>query len=1019
MDSQTLEQLKNIVARTEAHRDDGAKPVKGTAFLIDTYHALTCAHCIGTRSSKTWAENVTLYFSRWGKDPRPAKVLGEPKWTHDLAILKLAEEAPTHVRPLQLALNGSPDAGWDTFAHPSPSEDAGIRMSGTVDDPRAILPDSKSSPPLIQLRCFEGRQSIRGASGGPVVVNHRIIGMLNNQLCQEQGHDSYDPGSQRTYEPVYSVAYALSVDAMQENLRTVFPHLAIDSAIPAPPEVQPPLSFGPAAYRKNTNRMHYWHEAVEFVGRSQELSELLGFASPKQTRIADFVWWLWTAPGGQGKSRLGLHLCKELQRGGWRCGFLEPTTDFIQWAQWQVYQPTFIVIDHVAHRAKEVREALCSLSRCTENLRAPLRLLLLERPFRSEDGWVQELVRHAFPTETAELFSCAYDPMEKDHAEDLSCYERQLGVLSDDDVWQIIQAILNEHEAIHPDRETTLRALAQIDPLQRPLFAIFAAEALCGAGPDQIRRLDRAALVRFVLRREFGLWNETLGLADLEAGSGGRKGFEEHLNLVVFATIAGRRQTTTACKVLREHSVPLPERIFPDWLRVIVGYSVDDAQDTLPPLVPDILGELFVLERLSGNFGVDSNRRVPREQTRRLLDVALAERRDSTIDFIRRCVGDFPDHPALEQFTEIGIPEGRAASFGLYLDYIVAMSRVGHILEAAARGWELVDRCFSHCIDVSQSFSGDSELLRALFNSQAMFYYNRARARNKLHNRSNAKEDCDRAVALIDAAIERPDGVDLDPYTISETRAHALRLRAILRHQDEDIPGALADLERILTDQNVFKETRGEALLVRAALYHGQGDDPTALRDYEQIIEMNGVNLAELRQIAVDEAMPLLWQEGNRALKAGDDESALQRYDRLLKLSQGHADLQAMTLVNKSVIHLRRMNPQAVIEDCDAVLNVQDSPPDQQVKALLHRSQAYLMLRQFELATNDVDEAFGSVSATARQRCTAQFVRAQIRYAQDDPKNAFEDLLAIAGQGECDADLRHRARQLLDQWRAR
>jgi tetratricopeptide (TPR) repeat protein len=400
-----------------------------------------------------------------------------------------------------------------------------------------------------------------------------------------------------------------------------------------------------------------------------------------------------------------------------------------------------------------------------------------------------------------------------------------------------------------------------------------------------------------------------------------------------------------------------------------------------------------------------------------LLDVALAERRDSTIDFIRRCVGDFPDHPALEQFTEIGIPEGRAASFGLYLDYIVAMPRVGHILEAATRGWELVDQCFSRLIDVSQSRSVESELA-VLFDSRlAILYYNRARARDKLHDTSSAKEDCDRAVALIDAAIERRDGEEL--YVMSETRANALRLRAILLHQDEDIPGALADLERILTDQNVFEATRGEALLVRAALYHRQGEDPAALRDYEQIIEMNGVDLAELRQIAVDEAMPLLWQEGNRALKAGNDESALQRYDHLLKLSQGHADLQAMTLVNKSFIHLRRMNPQAVIEDCNAVLNVPDSPPDQQVKALLHRSQAYLMLRQFELATNDVDEAFGSVSATARQRCTAPFIRAQIRYAQDDPKNAFEDLLAIAGQGECDADLRRRARQLLDQWRAR
>ena len=234
MDFQTLEQLKNIVARTEAKLDDWTEPIRGTAFLIAPDLALTCAHCLGTPGNKTWAENVTLYFSRWKKDSCTATVLNQPIWKHDLAVLKLAKNAPAHARPMQLALNAPPDIGWDTFAHPSPSKDAGIRMSGIIYDPSAILPSSKSSFPLIQLRCFEGHQSIKGASGGPVVVNHRIIGMLNNQLCQEQAHDFYDPNSQRKYNPVYSITYALSVGTMQEILREILPDILIDSAIPAP-----------------------------------------------------------------------------------------------------------------------------------------------------------------------------------------------------------------------------------------------------------------------------------------------------------------------------------------------------------------------------------------------------------------------------------------------------------------------------------------------------------------------------------------------------------------------------------------------------------------------------------------------------------------------------------------------------------------------------------------------------------------------------------------------------------------
>ena len=421
-------------------------------------------------------------------------------------------------------------------------------------------------------------------------------------------------------------------------------------------KVQPPLSLPPYAHSSGRNRFHYGYEAVAFVGRHQEFSELLDFLSPNQNRLADFAWWRWTAPGGQGKSRLAFRLCMEMQSRGWRCGFLPPTSEFKQWEEWVVDQPTLMVIDHIAHRAKNIRQAICSLSRQTKHIRAPLRLLLLERPFRLEDNWVQEFVPQAFTEDIAALFEYAYDPTGQNLADELND-KRPLGPLGDDDLWQIVQAIVDEHGSPLPDRDTILALLTQIDPLRRPLFAILTAEALAMAGPDRIRRWNSSDLVRFILQREFSLWKETLHLADTNAGPDRHRKFEEHLNLVLFATITAVRQTPYVYQMLRKHSVPVPKRILPDWLRVMTGYSWEDTQEIIHPLGPDILGELFVLERLSGNFGIDANKQVPRTQTQRVLDVALAECGRTTIEFVKRCVDDFPEHVALERFTEIQIPE--------------------------------------------------------------------------------------------------------------------------------------------------------------------------------------------------------------------------------------------------------------------------------------------------------------------------------------------------------------------------
>ena len=422
------------------------------------------------------------------------------------------------------------------------------------------------------------------------------------------------------------------------------------------PEQAGPQLSQPPGTRTHDRKLRYGY-GVEFVGRSKELSELREFANSN----TDFSWWLWTAPGGQGKTRLAAQLCLELVKEGWRCGFLPATSDFADWQQWIVNQPTLVVIDHVARRAKKIRDAITAVSRAHSNVRAPLRFLLLERPFDAQDEWLREFVPESSEEDKADLFEHVYLASGNESYGDLKAIARRLEPLNEDDLWQLITTVSEELESSIPDRDYTFDLLRNIDPLLRPLFVIFSLYAIATTGWDGVRRWNRDELVRFILKREFDLWQTTL-LGDSEDPSK-RDCFEQHINLVTFATIAGRQKKDLS-QLLREYGVPSPPRQLPDWLRVITGYAGEFDIDTVAPVEPDLLGELFVLERLAGEFGVDSNRDIPKTTTKRILDIAFARQHWQTIDFIKRCVNDFADHTSIESFAHIQIPEGDHAHYG-------------------------------------------------------------------------------------------------------------------------------------------------------------------------------------------------------------------------------------------------------------------------------------------------------------------------------------------------------------------
>lgn len=783
--------------------------------------------------------------------------------------------------------------------------------------------------------------------------------------------------------------------------------------LPTRPSPQPPLSLPAHGQSGSHNLLRYSDESVEFVGRSQELSELNDFLTHRPDLPIDFAWWLWTAPGGQGKSRLALRVCVEMQRHGWRCGFLPSTSGFDRWEEWVVDEPTLVVIDHIAHRAKAVREAICSISRQqTDHIRSPLRLLLLERPFKQDDGWVQTFFREAFTDGVEELYRYSFVPARAHNSGAWPDFVRRLGTLADDDLWRIIQAVLDKAGTPLPDRQTTLEMLTKIDPLRRPLFAILAAEAIADAGADKMRRWNSDDVVGFILRREFNLWKETLRLTNTTAEPERRRDFEAHLNLLLFATLTGRHKADVLLKTLKEHSVQTPDRIYPDWLRVMTGYSFENTDDIVPPLEPDVLGELFVLERFSGRFGVDANRSIPQAQTQRLLDVALAEYPNETIQFITHCVDDFPAHQALVRLAEIAIPEGDQANYGLYVDYSVVMGQIADRLSRVRR-WELAVKFYTRLIAQTQSISAPSSLVGDRDSRLAANFFNRALAKFRLGEVESAKEDCDEALNIAERLFPRSPSIDYHSVNI---RNSALRLRAEILISMGDSSEAFANLGRILSDPDVSEYDRAEALLIRARFYGDQEERGNAINDCEEVVKMPSPLLSEQRSLAVDSLFPLLLDESVHLFTAGKYQLALKRLNRALELSNDHIERRSKALVNRSNVHLQLGDLTAAIEDCGVVLNAKDAPADQRVKALINRSVAYNNLKQPGLAAHDVEQALATVSVETRDWAIALLSRAHIRYGQGQKADAIEDLLTLTSWHDLDDALRHHVEALLNRW---
>jgi len=418
----------------------------------------------------------------------------------------------------------------------------------------------------------------------------------------------------------------------------------------------PRLSDPPVAER---SLARYSTRAVELLGRDADMARLQAFLDCDR----GFAWMQIAGVAGQGKSRLGYELTLRARDQGWRAGLLESGTDLEAFAEirasWQPGQPHLIVLDYVVGRESQIRPVIQTLARRADELRKPVRLLLLECQ-RWDRGGLGALGRPAGPglapgvesEGRADWFVKLAERHDgNDPALDATRFEDgvlELKRLEPSDLIAIVRRIaaLEGTGTALPDPAIAER-LQRIDSAGRPLYAYFLGQTLAAdgsAGPGW----SRDDLLDATLERDRGSrWQRFLGGSATCLGDG-----TPAERIAVVATIAGGLYCAAAA---RRGLIPHADKDARLQALVLtdgpISSGVAGPGQLVPALQPDLLGEWLVLRAFAEGLPAGE-----------CLDLAWRHAPDRTASFIQRLAQDFPDHPVTAELLERDPPDAAASA---------------------------------------------------------------------------------------------------------------------------------------------------------------------------------------------------------------------------------------------------------------------------------------------------------------------------------------------------------------------
>jgi hypothetical protein len=382
------------------------------------------------------------------------------------------------------------------------------------------------------------------------------------------------------------VSSLLRVEALVKALTTDrMPRIRRPTAVQEPENLE--LSQRLAYVERLCKKLH---------GRPSELNQLHHFLDSD----AIISWAVLYGEGGTGKSRLCLELLRETE-GKWAGGFVEMPPgvqadpyyllDPKAFSSWRPEQPTLFIIDYAELKVPAVAEIIRILKDNKPSLQHPIRFLFIERYWNTQFFFAQILLKndlsdcmHRFKM-SSDQAPCALKLKDTDESSFLSIFTETYANLTGKQ--------MSEHAISFA--EAHFRAQKQSQLKRTPLIAGILA-AICAQHSDEHAKSLEQTLIDNSLRPfeiffkfELERWEKL-------------KASECDLNIVHLATIKGGLKEEEFDMFFTEGQRDLFGN---DWetAKKICHYGSSETGDhAVKPLVPDPIGEEFVLQRQNGEL---------------------------------------------------------------------------------------------------------------------------------------------------------------------------------------------------------------------------------------------------------------------------------------------------------------------------------------------------------------------------------------------------------------------------------
>lgn len=366
-------------------------------------------------------------------------------------------------------------------------------------------------------------------------------------------------------------------------------------------ETLPPLRLS----QKNTPFVFTYNRLQEIWGREGEIEKLTAFAEDKSRR---FLFCAISGPAGMGKSKLVFYFGREYQKKkDWLVSMLDrkPLQELCQKRNWSTGKNILLIIDY-ANEHEQLVNLLSKLSRLKEDgCWQKIRVILIARegtspsmdtPYETEfPQWYSEIINedrtiseHLFLNEFINLKGLKIEECASLHNAFAENHLR-------------INVTCKDEENI---KQLIEQEIMEDDGLVRPLYALFVID-LYYRNPD-VRSWNLTSLREQIYERDWKKWNvEICGKRNKRKAV-----FVALTNLLLYATIFGQWKSSITlpeplsadCKTVFDAANMEAIDVKRKWFKVLTGKTVlsqESGEVVLVRLTPDMIGEFYVLKRLS------------------------------------------------------------------------------------------------------------------------------------------------------------------------------------------------------------------------------------------------------------------------------------------------------------------------------------------------------------------------------------------------------------------------------------